>query len=132
SPNISASSCIIDSCLEPALAAVGATSTATRASSAQTSVRRVFEFLMLPFGRGTPSGERGARSNGVEGYTRPPGKSCGSELQQNQHVHYEQDGEEDRPAVEIALHERAAAERARTGADAERARQAGVLARVHQ
>ena len=40
--------------------------------------------------------------------------------------------EDDRPAVQVALDERAAAERAGAGADAEGARQARVLARVEQ
>ena len=44
----------------------------------------------------------------------------------------ERDREADRPAVQVALDERAAAERALPGADAEGARQPGVLPRVHE
>ncbi len=56
-----------------------------------------------------------------------------SDLQEDERVHPERDREADRPAVQVALHERAAAERASTGtADAERARQPAVLARVQQ
>ena len=48
-------------------------------------------------------------------------------------VHEQRDTEADRPAVQVALDQRAAAERARArAADAERARQAGVLPRVQE
>src|SRR5919206_120356 len=47
-------------------------------------------------------------------------------LQQHDHVRHEQDREEDRPAIEVALDERAAPERAGAGADAEGARQSRV------
>jgi sugar phosphate permease len=55
------------------------------------------------------------------------------DLQQEDGVHAERDGERDGPAVEVALHERSAAKRARARAtDAERARQPAVLARVQE
>ena len=47
---------------------------------------------------------------------RPSGPGV---LEQQDRVEEEQDGEEDRPAVQVALDERAAAERARSGAHAE-------------
>ena len=52
------------------------------------------------------------------------------DLQQEQHVHHEERGERDGPAGEVALHQRAAADR--SGAHAEGAGQARVLARVQQ
>ncbi len=56
-----------------------------------------------------------------------------SDLQEDDRVHPERDREADRPAVQVALDEGAPAERPRTGAaDAERAREPGVLARVQQ
>ena len=56
-----------------------------------------------------------------------------SDLQEDDRVHGERDREADRPAVQVALDEGAPAERPRTGAaDAERAREPGVLARVQQ
>jgi predicted MFS family arabinose efflux permease len=56
-----------------------------------------------------------------------------SDLQEDDRVHRERDREADRPAVQVALDEGAPAERPRTGAaDAERAREPGVLARVQQ
>ena len=56
-----------------------------------------------------------------------------SDLQQDDRVHREGDRERDRPAVEVALDERAAAKGARAGAaDAERAGQPAVLARVQE
>jgi predicted MFS family arabinose efflux permease len=56
-----------------------------------------------------------------------------SDLQEDDRVHRERDREGDRPAVEIALHERAAAEGPRArAADAERAGEPAVLARVQQ
>ena len=57
----------------------------------------------------------------------------GSDLEEDDRVHRERDREPDRPAVQVALHQRSAPERARTGAaDAERAREPAVLARVQQ
>jgi hypothetical protein len=53
-------------------------------------------------------------------------------LEQQDRVGDKQDRERNRPAVEVALDQRAAAERADAGADAERAGQARILARVHQ
>ncbi len=55
-----------------------------------------------------------------------------SDLEQDDRVDDEEHGKEDRPAVEVALDERAAAERAAASADPERAREAGVLARVQK
>jgi MFS family permease len=55
------------------------------------------------------------------------------DLQQDDGVDRERDAEHDRPAVQVALDERAAPEGPRTGAaDAKRAREARVLARVQQ
>ena len=54
------------------------------------------------------------------------------DLQQDDHVHREQRREEDRPPVQVPLHERSATEGARPGSDAERAGQPGVLAGVQQ
>jgi predicted MFS family arabinose efflux permease len=55
------------------------------------------------------------------------------DLQQDDRVHEQRDAERDRPAVQVALDERAAPERARPGAaDAERAREPGVLPRMQQ
>src|SRR5689334_12301029 len=51
-------------------------------------------------------------------------------LEQEDDVDREGDREADGPAVEVALDERAAAERSLAGADAEGAGEAGVLARV--
>jgi hypothetical protein len=64
----------------------------------------------------------------------PPGVPATDleELQQHEDVDHEEDREEDRPAVQVALDERAAAERAAAAADAEGAGEAGVLARVQQ
>jgi hypothetical protein len=56
----------------------------------------------------------------------------GSDLEQQDRVREEQERERDRPAVEVALDHRAAAERPRAAADAERAGEAGVLTGVHQ
>jgi MFS family permease len=57
----------------------------------------------------------------------------GLNLQQDDRVHEQRDAERDRPAVQVALDERAAPERARPGAaDAERAREPGVLPRMQQ
>jgi UDP-GlcNAc:undecaprenyl-phosphate GlcNAc-1-phosphate transferase len=69
----------------------------------------------------SPSSERGA----------PPARQL-SDLEQHDHVHDPEDREHDRPAVQVSLHERTAAERPGAGADAERARQPGVLPRVQE
>jgi drug/metabolite transporter (DMT)-like permease len=53
-------------------------------------------------------------------------------LDENDRVEREQHREQDRPAVQVAFDQRATAERSRAGADAERTREARVLARVHQ
>ncbi len=55
-----------------------------------------------------------------------------SDLQQHDRVHDEHDREEDRPAVQVALHQRAAGGAAAPAADAEGARHPGVLPRVQQ
>ena len=56
-----------------------------------------------------------------------------SDLQEDDRVHPERDREGDRPAVQVAFDQRAAAERARSGAaDAERAREPAVLPRVQE
>ena len=56
-----------------------------------------------------------------------------SDLQEDDRVHPERDREGDRPAVQVAFDERAAAERARSGAaDAERAREPAVLPRMQE
>jgi len=54
------------------------------------------------------------------------------DLEQRDRVREEEHGEDDRPAVEVALDERAAAERSRAAADAEGPREARVLAGVHE
>jgi hypothetical protein len=61
------------------------------------------------------------------------GRSRTLDLEEDDRVDREGHGERDRPAVQVALDERAAPERARTGAaDAERAREPAVLARVQE
>ena len=55
-----------------------------------------------------------------------------SDLQQRDRVREEEHGEHDRPAVEVALDHRAAAERPGSAADAERAGKTRVLAGVHE
>ena len=68
----------------------------------------------------------GLALGGVRGVRR-------SDLQEDDRVHPERDREADRPAVQVALHEGAPTERPRSGpADAERAREPAVLARVQQ
>src|SRR6266511_5644318 len=62
----------------------------------------------------------------------PAAASIGSDLQQYEGVDDEEDGEEDRPAVQVPLHQRAAADRAAGLADPERSREARVLPRVQQ
>jgi predicted MFS family arabinose efflux permease len=62
-----------------------------------------------------------------------PADGLSSDLEQHDRVDHERNGEHDRPAVQVALDQRAAAEGTRTGAaDAERAREPRVLARVQQ
>jgi hypothetical protein len=57
----------------------------------------------------------------------------GLNLEQDDRVHEQRDAEHDRPAVQVALDERAAPEWARPGAaDAERAREPGILPRMQQ
>jgi CheY-like chemotaxis protein len=66
------------------------------------------------------------------GGTAPSRRSRSGNLDENDGVDHEQEREGDRPAVQVALHERAAAEGPSTAADAEGARQTGVLTRVHE
>jgi hypothetical protein len=54
------------------------------------------------------------------------------DLQQDDRVGEQKNREDDRPAIEISLHQRAATERARSAADAERPRESSVLAGVHE
>jgi hypothetical protein len=54
------------------------------------------------------------------------------DLEQDDRVHDEHDREEDRPAIEVALDHRPAAERAGAAADAEGAGEPRILAGVHQ
>jgi hypothetical protein len=54
------------------------------------------------------------------------------DLQQDDRVGEQQNREDDRPAIEISLDQRAATQRARSAADAERARESSVLAGVHE
>src|SRR3954447_11826242 len=75
----------------------------------------------------TASGSRARRSD-----RRPRRPLPERLLEQEDRVDRERDREADRPAVEVALDERAAAERALAGADAEGAREARVLPRVHE
>ena len=79
------------------------------------------------FGEAEPGAARRRRCHQSAG--RMPARS---NLQQHDHVHHEDDRERDGPAVQVALHERAAPERAGARADAEGAGEAGVLARVHE
>ena len=55
-----------------------------------------------------------------------------SNLQEDEHVHREQRREEDRPPVQVALHERSATEGARSGSDTERTGEPCILAGVQQ
>src|SRR2546423_11022322 len=58
--------------------------------------------------------------------------SAGSDLQQDDDVDREEDRDGDGPVVQVALDQRAAAERSRAGPHAEGAREAGVFPRVHE
>jgi predicted MFS family arabinose efflux permease len=70
---------------------------------------------------------------GVQFAAVTAGLLLASDLKKDDRVDREGDRETDRPAVEVALDERPAPERARAGAaDAERAREPAVLARVEQ
>src|SRR5215212_6714259 len=55
-----------------------------------------------------------------------------SNLQKGYYVQREQDGEEDRPSVQVSLDERAATERARAGSHSEGSGEPRILAGVHQ
>ncbi len=54
------------------------------------------------------------------------------DLEQRDRVREEEHGEDDRPTVEVSLHERAAAERSGAAADAEGPGEARVFAGVHE
>jgi CheY-like chemotaxis protein len=66
------------------------------------------------------------------GASAPSRRSPSGDLDEHDRVDHEQDREGNRPAVEVALHERAAAEGPGPASDAEGARQTGVLTRVHE
>ena len=78
--------------------------------------------------------DRGASAVGAKHATLGGGEAAGySDLQEDDRVHEQRDAEADRPPVQVALHERAAAEGPGAGAaDAERAGEAAVLPRVQQ
>src|SRR5437868_6807643 len=63
---------------------------------------------------------------------RSPMARCLTDLEEDDRVEHEGDREADRPAIQVALHEGAAAQRARTRADAEGAGEPRVLPRVHE
>jgi DNA-binding response OmpR family regulator len=66
------------------------------------------------------------------GASAPSRRSQSGDLDEHDRVDHEQEREGNRPAVEVALHERTAAEGPGPASDAEGARQTGVLARVHE
>ena len=73
----------------------------------------------------------GGPATNPSGRLRPDGDPL--DLQQDDRVREQRDAERDGPAVQVALDQRAAPERARArAADAERAREPGVLPRVKQ
>jgi hypothetical protein len=72
------------------------------------------------------------RSEALQILNRLETAERGSDPQQNDRVDEQQNREDDRPAVEVTLHHRAAAEGAGATADAERTGEPGVLAGVHQ
>jgi hypothetical protein len=76
------------------------------------------------------AGRKGAE-RAVENAKDAPGVAA-SDLQERDRVGEEEHGEPDRPAVEVALDHRAAPEGPGAAAHAERAREARVLAGVHQ
>ena len=78
------------------------------------------------------AGSRTGRAEARRPERGPRGRSGPGTLEQHDRVHEEQDREQDRPAVEVALDHRPSAQRAGAGAHAERAGEARVLARVHQ
>ena len=107
----------------PAVVALGAPGTIVLAASLQ--IAAVALGLLLG-----AAGEPASGAARACGRRSRPGRL---DLQQDDRVHEQRDAERDRPAVQVALDERAAAERARAGAaDAERTREPGVLARVQQ
>jgi CheY-like chemotaxis protein len=66
------------------------------------------------------------------GPSAPDRASRSGDLDEHDRVDREQDREANRPAVQVALHERAAAEGPGPASNAEGARQTGVLPRVHE
>jgi predicted MFS family arabinose efflux permease len=114
-------------CAGPAVNTLGARGTLTLAASMQFAA--VTAGVLLARG----SGGRYAASAATTDSSAALAADAASYLQQDDRVDRERDREPDRPAVEVALDERPAAERARTGAaDPERARQPAVLARVQE
>jgi predicted MFS family arabinose efflux permease len=120
----------------PAVVALGAPGTIAVAASLQ--IAAVIVGLLLG-----AAGEQGAEPHelGVgAALDAAPGANPsaalatdGLDLQQDDRVDEQRDAEGDRPAVQVALDQRAAAERAGArAADAEGARQPGILARVQE
>jgi hypothetical protein len=82
---------------------------------------------------GAAAGAQGDASSSAQAPAPASGSVRASgEVEQRDRVREEEDGEEDRPAVQVALDHRAAAERPDARADAEGAGEAGVLAGVHE
>jgi hypothetical protein len=106
----------------PAVVALGAPGTIVLAGSLQ----------IAAVGLGLLLGAAGEPATGQ--HTLGVGAAlAGLNLEEDDRVHEQRDAERDRPAVQVALDERAAPERARPGAaDAERAREPGVLSRMQQ
>src|SRR4051794_10046218 len=77
-------------------------------------------------------GYRGGAAQRAASWALPGRDRSVLDLQQKEGVEREDDGEEDRRAVQVALDHRAAADRAATAADPEGAGEAGVFARVEQ
>jgi hypothetical protein len=121
----------------PAVVALGAPGTIVLAGSLQ--IAAVGLGLLLG-AAGQPATEQHALGVGAalhgEPATNPSAALAAGgplNLQQDDRVHEQRDAERDRPAVQVALNERAAPEGARPGAaDAERAREPGVLSRMQQ
>ena len=89
--------------------------------------RRFATGVGLPRAAGARLPDHGRDGRGLIGGALVPGR-----LEQDDRVHAERDREADRPAVQVALDERAATERPLPGPDAEGAREAGVLPGVHE
>src|SRR5580700_269993 len=84
----------------------------------------------MPGGRGPRDAAKRPRKPLTDAAMRP--RKPLADLDQDDRVDHERDREPDRPPVQVPLDERAAAERAGAGPHPERAREPGVLARVHQ